>query len=189
MTTVDDLWFLASEASQQAEQLAHRLRERHGGFLTYDTTRHVSRSRFRTVSERIERQGLPFGAHTLAYRRTGEILLVEQPSIDAWVLPGGEVDPDESLREGARRELHEESGIEVDYQGLAILGEVTFRCDGHETWGVLPVFEGRARTTEPEVSDPDGEIATAAWFDTLPENTRDRGVLGDWRERRFDREH
>jgi hypothetical protein len=29
MTAVDDLWFLATEASQQAEQLAHRLRERH----------------------------------------------------------------------------------------------------------------------------------------------------------------
>ena len=187
MTTVDDLWFLASEASQQAEQLAHRLRERHEAFLTYETTRHVSRSRFRTVSERIERQGLPFGAHTIAYRPTGELLLVEQPGIDAWVLPGGEVESDESLREGARRELHEESGIEVDYEGLAILGEVTFRSDGHETWGVLPVFEGRATTTEPEVADPDGEITDAAWFETLPENTRDREILRNWRDRRLDR--
>jgi ADP-ribose pyrophosphatase YjhB (NUDIX family) len=185
MTTVDDLWFLASEASQQAEQLAHRLRERHDEFLTYETTRHVSRSRFRTVSERIERQGLPFGAHTIAYRPSGEILLVEQPGLGAWVLPGGEVDSDEGLREGARRELHEESGIEVDYEGLGILGEVTFRSDGHETWGVLPIFEGRATTTDTEVSDPDGEITDADWFETLPENTRDREVLRAWRERRL----
>jgi 8-oxo-dGTP diphosphatase len=186
MTTVDDLWFLASEASQQAEQLAHRLRERHDEFLTYETTRQVSRSRFRTVSERIERQGLPFGAHTIAYRPGGEILLVEQPGLDAWVLPGGEVDPGESLREGARRELHEESGVEVDYEGLGILGEVTFRSDGHETWGVLPIFEGRATATDTVVSDPDGEITDAAWFETLPENTRDREILRTWRERRLD---
>jgi ADP-ribose pyrophosphatase YjhB (NUDIX family) len=185
MTTVDDLWYLATEASQQAEQLAHRLRESHESFLGYDTTRHVSRSRFRTVSQRIERQGLPFGTHTIAYRPSGEILLVEQSSIDTWVLPGGEVEPDESLREGARRELHEESGIDVDYEGLGILGEVTFHCDGHETWGVLPIFEGEATVTEPEVADPDGEIVDARWFDTLPENTRDRAILREWRDRRF----
>jgi ADP-ribose pyrophosphatase YjhB (NUDIX family) len=186
MTAVDDLWFLATEASQQAEQLAHRLRERHDDFLTYEPTRHVSRPRFRTVSERIERQGLPFGAHTIPYRETGEVLLVEQAAIDTWVLPGGEVDPGESLREGARRELREESGIDVEYEGLAVLGEVTFRCDGHETWGVLPIFEGRATSTETHVDDPDGEITDAQWFETLPENTRDRAILESWRDRRFE---
>lgn len=186
MTAVDNLWYLASEARQQAEQVYHRLQDDHERFVQFSTTRRVSRSRFRTVAERIEDQGLPFGAHTLAYRPDGTLLLVEQAGIDMWVLPGGEVEPDETFLEGARRELREESGIDVDYDGLGVLGEVHFRCDDHETWGVLPVFEGQATTTETDVADPDDEITDARWFETLPENTRDRDVLRDWQSRKFD---
>ena len=185
MTAVDNLWYLATEARQEAEQVYHRLGDDHEGYMEYETTRRVSRSRFRTVTERIERQGLPFGAHTLAYRPSGDLLLVKQEAIDQWVLPGGEVDPGEGFREGARRELGEEAGIDVDYEGLGILGRVRFRCDDHETWGVLPIYEGEAGAVKPTVQDPDGEITDARWFDDFPENTRDRDILQRWRERQF----
>lgn len=186
MTAVDNLWYLASEADQQAEQVYHRFAGEADDYVEYETTRWVSRDRFQTVAERIESHGLPFGAHTLAYQPSGELLLVKQASIDTWVLPGGEVGPDETVREGARRELGEEAGIDVEYDGLGILGEVRFHSDGHETWGVLPIFEGEATSTAPDVSDPDGEIVDARWFEQLPENTRDRAVLGEWRGKRFD---
>jgi hydroxymethylglutaryl-CoA reductase (NADPH) len=39
-----------------------------------------------------------------------------------------------------------------------------------------------AESTEPEVSDPDGEISEARWFDDLPEDTRDRHDLEAWRD-------
>lgn len=185
MTAVDDLWFLATEARQQAEQVYHRLAEDHEDFVEFETARTVSRSRFRTVAQRIEDQGLPYGAHTLAYRPSGELLLVKQAAIDTWVLPGGEVDDGETFREGARRELREEAGIDVEYEGLGVLGEVRFRNGDHHTWGVLPVFEGEAVTTEPTVRDPDDEITDAKWFDELPENTRDRAQLERWRDHRF----
>ena len=185
MTAVDNLWYLASEARQQAEQVYHGLADEHADYVNYETTRSVTRDRFRTVAQRIEAQGLPFGAHTLAYRPSGELLLVKQRYLDAWVLPGGEVDAGETVREGARRELGEEAGIDVSYDGLGILGEVHFHSDGHETWGVLPIFEGEAKSTDLTVEDPDGEISDARWFDQLPENTRDRPVLKEWRQKRF----
>lgn len=185
MTAVDTLWYLATEARQEAEQVYHRLADAHEDFVEFRTTRTVSRDRFRTVAERIEAQGLPYGAHTLAYRPSGELLLVKQDAIDTWVLPGGEVEPGETVREGARRELGEEAGIDVTYEGLGILGEVRFRGDGHETWGVLPIFEGEADSIDLEVADPDGEITDARWFDELPTNTRDRSVLREWHRDRF----
>lgn len=186
MTAVDNLWYLASEARQQAEQVYHRLADDHDDYVEFSTTQSVSRDRFQTVAERIEAQGLPYGAHTLAYRESGELLLVKQASIDTWVLPGGEVEADETFREGASRELGEEAGIDVAYDGLGILGRVQFYCDGHETWGVLPIFEGRAESTALAVDDPDGEITDAEWFAQLPENTRDREELLTWRRYRFE---
>ncbi|WP_255198857.1 NUDIX domain-containing protein [Halorarius litoreus] len=181
--TVDRLWYLADEASQQAEQAYHRLTARHDATLEPDYERRVSRRRFRTLAERIRETGAPYGAHTVVYRDSGELLLVRHEGVDLWVLPGGEVDPGETFREAAERELAEEAGVEVAYDGLGMLGRVEVSSGDHETWGVLPVFAAEAVTTEPEVADPDGEISEARWFDDLPEDTRDREDLVAWRER------
>ncbi|MFB6163900.1 MAG: NUDIX hydrolase [Haloarculaceae archaeon] len=181
MTAVDDLWYVADEADQRAEQTYHRITEEYDADLTYERTRHVSRARFRTIADRICENGLPFGAHTVVYRESGELLLVRHEGVDKWVVPGGQVNTDESLEAGARRELAEEAGAEVTYEGLAILERVHFRSDGHRTWGVLPVFGARAESTDLAVSDPDEEISAARWFADLPADTRDRDELLEWR--------
>lgn len=182
---LDDLWYLADEADQQAERAYHRLRERHDGFLERRREKHVSRGRFRTLASRIRENGTPYGAHTIVYRPGGDLLLVRHEGVDMWVLPGGEVDPGEDFRDAAERELREEAGIGADYQGLAMVTRVEIGCEDYSTWGVLPVFAAEATETDPDaldVSDPDGEISSAKWFDTLPEDTRDRAAIEQWRE-------
>lgn len=181
MTTVDGLWYLADTARQQAVQAYHRLSEAHDSYLETTHDAQVSRRRFRTLAGRIERTGAPYGAHTLVYRDSGELLLCRHEGVDLWVLPGGGLDGGESFREAAERELTEEAGIEAAYEGLGMLSRVDVSCRDHRTWGVLPVFAARAVTEEPAVSDPDGEISEARWFDTLPEDTRDRDDLEAWR--------
>lgn len=185
MTTVDQLWYLSAEAEQQAEQTYHRLSERYDDYIEFETTKRVSRRRFKTVAERIKRNGAPYGAHTLAYRDDGQVLLVRHEGVDLWVLPGGQADGEEDFREAARRELREEAGIRASYDGLGMLGRVTFYADEYSTWGVLPLFEARAEAEEPTVEDPDEEISAAQWFDDLPEDTRDRDQLLEWRDRRL----
>jgi len=185
MTSVDELWYLANEAAQQAEQTYHRLGDQYENYLEFETTKHVSRGRFRTVAQRVEDNGAPYGAHSLVYRESGELLLVRHEGVDMWVLPGGEADGDEQFRAAAGRELREEAGISAEYEGLGLLGRVTFVGDSHSTWGVLPVFEARAEETELSVEDPDDEISEARWFGELPPDTRDRDQLRRWRERRF----
>jgi 8-oxo-dGTP diphosphatase len=179
---LDELWFLASEATRRAERVLHRLQRRHGEYLRFDRTTSVSRERFRTLAERIRAAGTPYGAHTVVRRDSGELLLVRHETVDRWVLPGGCVEHDESLREAARRELAEEAGLEADYEGLAMVTRVEVRHGDRTTWGVLPVFEARPRTTTPTVADPDGEISEARWFDAadLPQDTRDREDLLAW---------
>lgn len=184
MTSVDTLWFLADEADQRAAQTYHRLLDEYDDVREFETTKHVSRQRFRTIAERVSDNGAPYGAHTLTYRPGGELLLVRHAGVDQWVLPGGEINGDEQFREGAARELWEEAGIEADYKGLELLGRVTFFGGSHTTWGVLPVFAA-VGDGDPEVRDPDDEITRAAWFDELPPDTRDRELLASWLDERF----
>ncbi len=186
MTTVDELWFKADEARQQAEQTVHRLREQYDPAHTFETTKHVSRRRFRTVADRIRDNGAPYGAHAVTYRESGELVLVRHEGVDCWVLPGGEAGPDESFRTAAQRELAEEAGISAEFGDLGLLGRIRFRNGDHTTWGVLPVFEARAIETELSVCDPDDEISDARWFEELPPDTRDRDELLAWRTTRFD---
>lgn len=183
MTTLDDLWFLADEASQRAEQAHHRLTERYSDYAERARTKRVSRGRFRTLAERVKASGAPYGVHTIVYRDSGELLLVRHEGVDKWVVPGGEVRVGESFRETAERELIEEAGVRASYDGLAVASRIDIRCADYRTWGVLPLFAARAETVETCVSDPDGEISAAEWFDELPEDTRDREELRAWRER------
>ncbi|MDR5673003.1 NUDIX domain-containing protein [Halalkaliarchaeum sp. AArc-GB] len=184
MTSIDDLWFLSDNASQRAEQAAHQLRTRYDNYLRKRQSRRVTRYRFRTLAERIRLSGAPYGAHTIVHREGGDVLLVRHDGIDQWVLPGGEVDRDETFREAAKRELAEEAGIEAEYEGLALLVTVEIESDGHETWGVMPIFEAQGRDEQPEIDDPDGEISDARWFTTAPPESRDRPYLNAWRQKR-----
>ncbi len=185
---VDELWFHADQATQQAEQAYHRLVESHQEFIETNDHRTVSRSRFRELARRVERTGAPFGAHVLVSNREAELLLVRHEGVDRWVIPGGEVHPEESFREAAERELAEEAGISAEFQGLAVLTRVSFSWDQHDAWGVLPIFAARSSADDPSVEDPDDEISRAEWFDDLPPDTRDRRVLEHWREQEFDTE-
>lgn len=185
MTTVDDLWYIGDVARRQAEQTYHDVADGHDDYLEFTRRRRVSRPRFRTVAERTQENGLPYGAHSITYRESGDLLLVRHADVDMWVLPGGEVDGDESFEAAARRELREEAGIEAAFEGIGLLARVEFQCDGNETWGVLPIFAARAEETALSVEDPDGEITDARWFEELPEDTRDRDQLLRWRRERL----
>lgn len=181
MTAVDRLWYEADEARQRAERTYHDLTGRYDPRMEFERTRHVSRARFRTLTGRITENGAPYGAHTLVTDGTDSLLLVRHEGVGKWVLPGGEIEGDETFHEGAVRELREEAGVQAEYDGLGALGRVEFHCDGHTTWGVLPVFEAvTSAETTPEVRDPDDEISAARWFADLPEDTRDRDVLQSW---------
>ena len=183
--TLDDLWFLADEATQRAEQAYHRLRNRYGDHIELSTTHRVSRSHFRRLARRVKETGTPYGVQTIV-RDGDRLLLVRHDDVDLWVLPGGEVAGDETYRETAERELAEEAGVTADYEGLGIANRIDIECREHSTWGVLPVFAARATATETSVNDPDGEISDASWFpvDDLPPDTRDRSHLLQWWNRR-----
>ncbi len=100
---------------------------------------------------------------------------------DLWLLPGGRLEEGERLAAGARREVLEETEVEVEITGLGAVAEQTFihRETGASyefrfaTFVARPV--GSAATT-PENPD-DHAIDEIEWFETIPEETFDRDLV------------
>ncbi|MFD1515201.1 NUDIX domain-containing protein [Halomarina rubra] len=120
-------------------------------------------------------------------RRDGAALLVREDSKDSeWVLPGGKLEVGESHAEGALREVREETGIDVEIDGLLAVSEQTFvdAADGREfdyffaTFGASPVAAGHP-VPDDDPGLPEETIAEVRWHDTAPEDVLDRDQLVD----------
>lgn len=95
-----------------------------------------------------------------------------------WELPGGMIDPGETPRQAAIRELHEETGYEVEQ--LAFAGYARFAFGAEQRPEYAAVFT--AHTPPPQRRDfvPNEEISAVCWWDrTQPLDERvDRMQLG-----------
>ena len=107
--------------------------------------------------------GMDFGVRVAAVvERGGDLLLVrhKKPDRDAyWVLPGGRLEPGETIPECAVRELAEETDLAVSFSGVLYVDE--FLREGRHTVDVVArmTLEGDDATVlggDPEVA-PDAE--------------------------------
>jgi ADP-ribose pyrophosphatase YjhB (NUDIX family) len=96
----------------------------------------------------------------------GKLLLIQESKPDfreQWNLPGGRLEPGESLQQAARREVIEEAGIEVRLTGLLALDQRMLEpALGPDRLRVVFVGEpcgGRLK------HEPDEHSLCAAWFE------------------------
>lgn len=78
----------------------------------------------------------------------------------AWELPGGMIDPGESAREAAVRELAEESGQRAD--SLELAGVAKIRVAPDDRLEYLAIYRGRLASPQPFT--PNDEMSDAVWW-------------------------
>lgn len=92
------------------------------------------------------------------------VLLIQRKDCGQWAIPGGMVDPGETGIEAAGRELHEETGVDLDGLEPTILGRVHVN-DPRETadaWITSTVVLYTVRAAIPAAGGDDA--ADAGWF-------------------------
>lgn len=125
--------------------------------------------------------GIPTGVHVVC-RREGRILLMRRAGTGffdgLFSLPGGHIEPGESVLAAARRELREETGLVVEEGDLSWLGVVHRNSDTNR----IDFFLGAERFAgAPEIREPD-KCDRLEWHDprALPADMVDyvRRALG-----------
>ena len=113
----------------------------------------------------------------LLVRKDEEYLLVKranEPDRGEWDIPGGFLELDETFEEGAVRELEEETGVQINQEGIEILDTLGFHRGEHHVVGV--VFH----TEVDEIPDVEaGDDAAEAQFWRLEEFDDSEEVLRD----------
>jgi 8-oxo-dGTP diphosphatase len=112
---------------------------------------------------------LVLGASGIVWDGAGNLLLIRRGDNGRWALPGGMIEPGESIAECLVREVREETGVEVE--PLRLVGIYSDPAYGHvildngdELYVVIAAFECRVLGGVPR---PDGEESLeVAYFST-----------------------
>lgn len=114
-------------------------------------------------------RGLTLGVRGMALDADGRIFLVKHSYVPGWHLPGGGVEPRESLREALDRELMEEGNIEI-LQAPRLFAIYHNRNVSGRDHVALFVTESFSQNRPPR---PNAEIVAHGFFarDDLPPDT------------------
>ncbi|WP_431999733.1 nucleotide triphosphate diphosphatase NUDT15 [Streptomyces sioyaensis] len=114
--------------------------------------------------------GPKLGVGVVVCNTAADILLgrrIKAGEPESWCLPGGRVEPGESFDRAARRELHEETGIDLAPQRFAPFA--LLRGDVHGTAWLTAGVRADAGDRRPVVTEPHN-FSRWEWFaaDALP---------------------
>ena len=117
---------------------------------------------------------LTAGTWLLVYNDKGEVLMQLRSDFNSWDFPGGTLELSESIEDAARRELKEETNLDMDEMKILDIfsGEKTYRKypNGDELYVVSVLCEISAYHGSLKIND--GESTKLEWIpiDKIPDN-------------------
>lgn len=114
-------------------------------------------------------RGLTIGVRAVVVDRDGKVFLVKHSYVAGWHLPGGGVEPGETLAAALARELHEEGNIELT-ESARLFGVYFHRRASRRDHVAVYVVRSFRQSGQPE---PNHEIIAHGFYapDALPEGT------------------
>ncbi|TCZ79896.1 NUDIX hydrolase [Paenibacillus albiflavus] len=93
---------------------------------------------------------------------TSKVLIVYNGDSGIWTLPGGGVEPNETLEEAAIREAKEETGYDIEPLGVVSVNE--YKSEENNEHLVFITFKAKIIGGSRQITRPD-EIASVEWVD------------------------
>jgi len=121
--------------------------------------------------------GLHWAVGALVTDAADRLLFVYEDEI--WKLPGGGVEAGETRRAAVRREVREETGVDIMVEELAAVTEVIVTDGERDATFFFGTYRGTPESTA-LASDPglaDEAIETVAWRDSVPADCLDETLL------------
>ena len=103
--------------------------------------------------------GYRTGVLAVIRRPDGRVLLVDQPYVEGWSLPGGDLKRGESVREGLARELREERGADSDVPTPTVAAQRV-----HDRWVTFVAPVDVDAETADRLHPRSAELSRVDWF-------------------------
>lgn len=173
---------LGDGTRESAEAALDRLRERYGEIPTTAVTVENDPDYFEH-GVAVAEAGELAGAGAWVEDGDGRVLFIRHPdSPDDWGVPGGGVEPGETLAGTATREVREETGVDVQVTDVWKVRHRTIvhrddrdrRLHTVDAWfDAVPVADDPATHLDESALETDEEILEARWFERPPESVHD----------------
>lgn len=108
-------------------------------------------------------RGVEIITGTIIRNKEGKILLVKNPKWKDWLIPGGHVEPGETIMEAAIREVKEETGLSVRPIAILDFQEVINSKDFHRPAHFIS-FHCLLETGDDEAVTFSREVTEYKWF-------------------------
>ena len=104
-----------------------------------------------------------FSAGGIVFNNKGQILLTQHSQNKSWGFPKGIIDPGQTTKEAALREVKEEGGVEAEIIDKVGYSKYVYTWEGEKIFKVVTMF--LMKYLSGDIKDHDFEVMDSGWFE------------------------